>query len=472
MNENNMFFCEYKKIFMYTAIILPCLLIGIKIYGFKLGMLFFLLILILFIIYFLFFKDNKLCIKRIIIPLLITSVLLPSIPLSETLPQIRLDFVIVFIGATLFIFGSFITGNLLHFRVNPIFKWYILLGFAILISIFFNALVVGYYPIARDYWEFVKLLKYFFIFALISSIDISISDLQYYYKITLIIFLITTLVAFIQHINLYNINDTFNLIYSTSKATSERVVGTMQNPNDFGALLIMASALAFSGGLFYKKKSIRFFSFFCLIIFTYSIILTGSRTAFILFIIVINFILCIKYPPLLILKRKRMLQRSLYVLIILSIIFFIIIKLAPDSFFFRLNTLRKPFYTESWQAKVSAWNYVFNFIKSSPIFGWGPCKSVIDFSIDNEWLLIIFRYGILGLCVFILWMISIMFGLYKIRKNYSDDELVIFTVALQATLIAYLVYMITATFFVNIQLMSIFTIILGLAFSKYKKKEK
>jgi len=472
MNGNNIFFYEYKKIFLCIVIILTCLLIGIKIYGFELGALLLLLVIIFFIIYFLFFKDNKLCIKRIIIPLLITSVLLPSIPLSEALPQIRLDFVIVFIGTILFIFGSFITGNSLHFRVNPIYKWYILFSIIILVSICFSAFSKSNYPIVRDYWEFIKLLKYFLIFALISSLHISLSDLQYYYKITLIIFLITTLIAFIQHINLYNINDIVNLIYSTSKATSERVVGTMQNPNDFGALIVMASALAFSGGLFFKKRSIRFFSFFCLIIFTYSITLTGSRTAYILFIIVISFILCIKYPPLLILKRKGMLQKFLLILIILLIIFFIIIKLAPDSFLFRLNTLRKPFHTQSWQEKVITWNYVFNLIKNSPIFGLGPCKSIIDFSVDNEWLLIIFRYGILGLCVFILWMMSIIFELYKIRKNYSDEELVVFTVALQATLIAYLVYMIPATFLVNIQLMSIFTIILGLPFSKYKKKEK
>ena len=467
--KNNVFFYEYKKIFLYTAIILTCLLIGIKLCTFRLIILLLILIIISFSIYFIFFKNNKLCIQRSIVPLLIASVLLPPIPLSEALPNVRFDFIIIFIGTILFIFGSFITGNSLHFRVNPIFKWYILFGFTILISFFFNALIRSYYPIARDYWEFIKLLKYFLIFALISSINISVSDLKYYYKITLIIFLITSLIAIIQHVNLFNINDTVKLIYSTNKATSERVVGTMQNPNEFGSLMVMASSLAFSGGLFYKKRSIRFFSFLCSIIFFYTLLLTGSRAAFVLFIIAISFILCVKYPPILILKRKRMLRKFLYALIIGLIIFAMIIIFTPSNFFFRLESLKDPFNTTSWQAKIITWNYVFHFVKSSPIFGWGPYKTILDFSVDNEYLLILVRYGILGLCIFILWMINIIFELYKIRKKYSNKEIIVLTVALQATLIAYLVNMIPAGFYHEIHLMSILSIFLGLTFSQYKK---
>lgn len=465
----NMFSYEYKKIFTYSAIILTCLLIGIKIYSFKLSVVLLTLIIILAAIYFIFFKNNKLYIQRSIAPLLVTSVLLPSISFSERIPNVRLDFVIIFIAWVLFIFSGFVKGKFLHLRINPIFKWYILLGFVVVVSISFSALSRSYYPIGRDYWEIVKLLKYFLIFALISSIDIPVSDLQYYYKIALIIFLITSLIAFMQHINLYNINDTFNLIYSTSKATSERVVGTMGNPNEFGALMVMASSLAFSGGLFYKKRSIRFFSFFCLIIFFYSLLLTGSRTAFILFIIAICFILCVKYPPILVLKRKRMLQKFLYVLIIGVIISVIIVKLIPSDFFFRLKSLRDPFSTTSWQAKFITWNYVFHLVKSSPIFGWGPCKNLVNFSVDNEWLLILFRYGILGLSIFIFWAINILYGLYRIRKKYPDKEIVVLTVALQATLIACLINMIPAAFYHSLQLMSIVSIFLGLTFSQYKK---
>jgi len=469
--KNDIFFYECKKIFLYITIFLSCFLIGIKRYGFELGILLLLLVIIFFIIYFLFFKDNKLCIKRIIIPLLIMSILLPSIPLSETLPNVRLDFVIIFIAWVLFIFGGFTKGKFLHLRINPIFKWYILLGFSILISIVFNALFRSYYPIVRDYWEIVKLLKYFLIFALISSIDISVSDLRYYYKIALIIFLITSLISFMQHTNLYNINDTVNLIYSYEKATSKRVVGTMGNPNEFGALMVMASSLAFSGGLFYKKKSIRFFSFFCLIIFFYSLLLTGSRAAFILFTIAISFILSVKYPPLLILKGKRMLRKFLCVLIIGLIISMVIVKFTPSDFFFRLESLRNPFNTTSWQAKVITWKYVFNLVKSSPIFGWGPCKNLVDFSVDNEWLLMLFRYGILGLSIFIFWAINILYGLYRMSKKYSDKEIVVFTIALQATLIVYLINMIPAAFYHMVQTMSIVSIFFGLAFSQYKKEE-
>jgi hypothetical protein len=55
------------------------------------------------------------------------------------------------------------------------------------------------------------------------------------------------------------------------------------------------------------------------------------------------------------------------------------------------------------------------------------------------------------------------------RKKYPDKEIIVLTVALQATLIAYLINMIPAGFYHSLQLMSIVSIFLGLTFSQYKK---
>ena len=474
MRENNIFFFEYKKIFLYTATILICFLIGIKIYGFELGILLLLLVIIFFIIYFLFFKNNKLCIGRIIIPLLMTSILLPSLPLSESLPDVRLDFIVIFIAWILFIFGGFVKGESLHIQINPTFKWYILFSFTILVSIFFNALFRSYYPIARDFWEFVKLLKYFSIFTLIGNLNISNKNLRYYYKIALLMFAISSIIAIIQYFNLFNLRNIILQIYTPGEALiltkTVRTIGTMTNPNEFGSIMVMASALAFSGLLFYKKKLIRLYSFFCMIIFFFSIIISSSRTAIVLYIIAIFYIIYAKYPLISTIKRKRTMIKLLLLLFVVLFIFTQITKLMPERYMNRIETLRDPFIARSWQGKIRTWTHVFIFIEKSPLFGWGPGKTQVG-CVDNEWILIMYRYGILGLCFFILWINSIMHEFYIIRKNFQTKEIIVLTIGLQTTLIIYLINMVVASFYYSIQTMSIISIFFGLAFSQYRKRE-
>lgn len=91
----------------------------------------------------------------------------------------------------------------------------------------------------------------------------------------------------------------------------------------------------------------------------------------------------------------------------------IIIKMAPEKFFFRISQLGNIWDATSWQARIVKWKANYDIWKLSPLFGWGPGKMTMTTIVDNEWLLLLRRYGLIGVIIFILWFANFYFGLSK-----------------------------------------------------------
>ncbi|HZK10764.1 MAG TPA: hypothetical protein VFD10_00165, partial [Atribacterota bacterium] len=80
----------------------------------------------------------------------------------------------------------------------------------------------------------------------------------------------------------------------------------------------------------------------------------------------------------------------------------IIINIAPEKFFLRFNQLENISQATSWQARIVNWKVNYDLWKLSPLFGWGPGKVTMTTIVDNEWLLLLRRYGLIGVIIFIL----------------------------------------------------------------------
>jgi O-antigen ligase len=404
----------------------------------------------------------------------VASILFPPIRLPKGIPSIRIELIIILLAWMLLLLGHFAIRKPIKFHRNPVYKWFVLFGFAIFLSISYGAIVKGFPVIGRDFWEFPKLFGYFLIFALVANLDISPNEIRHYYKIALIIFLCSAFIGCTQYLNLGNINKIVSPYYAPTQIKGlllqGRITGTTGNPNEFGAMMILASSLALSGILFFKKRLIRLFSVICFIIFSFTIVLTLSRSAAIAFIVSTFFIILVKYP--LKINVKRNLWSFLIIILMVIIIYILIVKLAPENFLIRIGGLRNLVHIQGWQARTVKWEEAFALWKISPIFGLGPGKGIITMFVDNEWLLLLVRYGIFGITIFIAWIISFFFSLSKICYNSTISEVITLTVALQATLIAYAVFMIPAGIYHSLQLMSILLIFLGLAYSQIQAKRK
>lgn len=425
---------------------------------------------LLFVLAVVLFRDGKLVVKRIVVPLIFVSILLPPIRMPEAVPDIRFELIFVFIAWILLLLGSLSVGRGITLKWNPVYKWFFFFGAVIFISIIHAALAKGYYPIWRDFFEFTKLLEYFLIFVLLASLDISASELRKYYLISISVFLCSAFLGFAQYWNILGINDIISPYYAPTQLRGlivhGRITGTTGNPNEFGALMVFAASLSLSGALWLKGRGVRIFSFLAFGIYFFAIILTLSRSSLIALAFAV-FLILLKYP--LMAGIPKTIKKFLPVAVGLFVIILLITQLAPPKFFLRAEEFLHFTEATSWQGRVQNWKVNFAIWKESPLLGWGPGKATMTTIVDNEWLLLLRRYGIVGVTVFISWFTSFYFGLTKIRCANAISEVVALTVGLQATIVAYAIYMIPAAIYHSLQLMPILLLFLGLAYSQYKR---
>ena len=417
---------------------------------------------------YIFFRDGKLSLDRLVVPLLIVAVLFPSIRLPAEIPAARLELVIIIIAWALFLLGQLSTGKGIKLRWNPTNKWFFLFGACILASMAYAAFVHGYYPIARDFWEFGKLVEYFLIFALVASLNIPPKHMRKYYIISLVIFLCAAAFGFAQYFNLFNINSWLSpYYYNMAKygtLTDRWFLGTAGNPNDFGALMVLAASLALAGAVWLKGKGIKLSSWLSFGVFSLAIVFTLSRSALLSLLVVTTFILLLRYP-----MRFGFGRAIRMLLLVVPLLFagsLIALQFAPEGFFMRIGYALNLATDTSWQARLVAWENHLDMWKQSPLFGWGPGKATMTITVDNEWLLLLRRYGAIGVLVFILWFAGIYRTLSRIGRETKNNYTETFCTALQATLIAYAIYMIPAGVYHSLQLMPVLLILLGLAYTQ------
>lgn len=424
---------------------------------------------LLVVAYNIFFEHGKLALNKIVVPLLIVAVLFPSIRLPAGIPSVRLELIIILIAWGLFLLGHVSTGKGIKLRWNLTNKWFFLFGACILVSIAYAALVKDYYPIARDFWEFGKLIEYFLIFALMASLNIPPEHMQKYYIIGLIIFLCSAAFGLAQYFNLFNINSWLSPYYTPTQiydglVRAGRIVGTTGNPNEFGALMVLAASLALTGAVWLKGRSIKLFSWAALGVFSLAIMFSLSRSALLGLLVAVVFILLFK--SLAHFGLGRTIRMLLLVVPLLLILGLVLVQVAPDRFLIRTGSALNLATDTSWQARLAMWDSTLTIWKQSPIFGWGPGKVAMTTIVDNEWLLLLRRYGVLGVLVFVLWFMGVYRTLSKIAHEAKNNYTETFCVGLQATLVAYAIYMIPAGVYHMLQLMPILVLYLGLAYSQ------
>jgi len=84
--------------------------------------------------------------------------------------------------------------------------------------------------------------------------------------------------------------------------------------------------------------------------------------------------------------------------------------------------------------------------------------------VDNERILILRRYGIIGILIFISFFSSVYLGLSRIHHSSQAVEVKALVTALQATIVGNAVYMIPAGVYHRLQLMPILLLFIGPAY--------
>lgn len=373
----------------------------------------------------------------------------------------------------------------------------VLLGISMAISLA-NAIISFGDPLRLgDLMEFVRVFKYFvmYTFILVLFKDVDSKEISYQKLTTFVNYTVSILLAinWAQYFNFIFFNRWFSPLYGPAHHVeriirNSRVIGTIGNPNFFGGLMMIFLLFYFALFLFdqqgfwqNKRKNIA------LVAVTWmSLLLTVSRTAIIavtggLFVAALVFLVLKKG------KKLKPLAKMLIAFLIIGILsnFFITFTMAAyedvvrpvyftvkytvedsvysvwDYFFAAEDENRDEDRADreddrersrgdhgvayrmadtvneglSIFARFNVWEEHFAIAQGSIIIGNGPEKGEYqEAAVDNEYLLILRRYGLVGLALFV----ALYFhNIFKFPKKKEDQWYYTFLFSATAAIMAF-----------------------------------
>lgn len=347
---------------------------------------------------------------------------------------------------------------------------YLGFSFFIILSILVG-FIKGVQVVMNDFFELYKIFIYLGIYFITVSTIVCEEDKLKIIRFINICILLSLVIAVQQYFDLFNLNEKYvHIIAPTQFRTLvnnypyPRVVGMTGNPNEYSVMPGIGAILSWSIYLITKEKK----QILYMIIFIIGTLLTLSRSGFIFMISgIIIFALLYLLKVNLILKdinkwriNLKGLKTIIFPIIILILIVFIIFNYLPEELTWRLMSGINIKSDSSFQARISNWEEHINYFKSSPLFGLGPAKSIeYKKSVDNEWLLFLRRYGIIGT-----FYIVLVFTIPFIKSKDKKFKYIYFSVLFGSVL-----YMIPSIIYHSFQLMPLIIILAGLVSTNKKE---
>ncbi len=195
-----------------------------------------------------------------------------------------------------------------------------------------------------------------------------------------------------------------------------RPIGFIGNPNEFGfqiGLCLLSSWYAF---LYYKRKYLYFF--ICVFIFL-GLFFTASRSSFV-FVGAGAFLMLLGSD----MHTKRKKMGILIGLLSLSAVFLVIGLNIPQfaPYTGRILGLFNMSEDLSWQLRLSKmWNFNLSWFTKSPFFGVGTLQVLEPEAADNEWLLLLRQWGVLGTVVLVFVIVAPLVGVWLRRRIPSRN---------------------------------------------------
>lgn len=431
----------------------------------------------------------------ILATVMLSAMLLPSFPIHPSLPNIRLDEMLLFgifgLNVLAFMLKGFRFTDQEKEQLRPQkcgLKLVLILFASLLASYIISNIYgvvirgAGYYGM-RDVMELVTFFKHFLVITLVLSIDFRKSQFDFLKTAFLAGLAFLLLLSWGQSLNLLNMNTWLSPYFNQHHwdtliiGNPARVLGTFDNPNVFGIFTVMILAFLVSRYYFVEFKNAFPLALFVLIGLVIKLeYLTISRTS--LFGIAVIFSILSIWAFIYYGKNKKILIR-IGALFLLTMVLFLT---ASDGFFLRLNEGLDFSTSTSFQGHVERWGAAVGSIWESPVFGWGTQKYVMTTVVDNEYALFARRYGFVGLGIYLWfflqpWVLAIRrfrgkaTGAKAVGAKLAGFDLKTwFATAYIALLPAIFIYNFMAGIFYNLQIMTIFAIIMGLVYNAVREE--
>lgn len=319
-------------------------------------------------------------------------------------------------------------------------------------SIFIHPIVIN--DLFDIFRPILYMLTYILIYNLCNLQTIENYNIKKLNKIIFIFLLFST----IQLLNPFNVKVLMKYIYELDKSrtldtisTTWRLSSTFTNPNYFGFFLSIICSIYLSIILNRVKNNIFIL---CLMIWSVILLLfTGSRTALIAMIVGLLIIILVHSFNLIHQgKVKRIMILFLIVIMMASITYFFTLTYIGSTFLRYSNTNNMEL---SLLSRYNAWGNAYNEFLKYPIIGNGPYNYLMD-SFDNNYVYFLFRNGLLGGFIYIIFFIKNIISSLKLGKFVENKKLYTYLLSMIGTNVTLLISMSTAVTYNFIQLGSIY----------------
>lgn len=387
--------------------------------------------------------------ELLLIVVVTLSIFLPNLPLGSS--DFMTDFMLLYALCIPILICQCIRKS-----SHIVLKWFALLTFFHLISTFLGYMRLGVSFHEGDFWAFVNEIKYLLIICIgsLCSFDVITRRLDRFIFIGSIAIIA---ISFLEFINPFGIASILGNYYSSDlhiqnmTVLSNRIVVTGSDPN-IGACIIAFFLLYEFCSYLHKNKSLKYLTICILLLI--SLLMTSSRTVL---------AGTVASMMIFILRHKEIKKSSK----IIIVIFFAatIVLLLPH--FAYLTEGFSSFLSEegnsSFNKRLLVWTYFFEMIKESPLLGWGVAESIIDGQpVDGEYILTLFRSGIIGLSLYLIINIKLIF--FPKEKNLNGP-LKFYKDYLTLLFITSLFVMFTNNFYSGKQLFQFYIAVLSVFYS-------
>lgn len=407
---------------------------------------------------YLFLSNFEINIIHLLSFLIFITVLSPSISISNSFPDIRPEEFIIYL-----LFPFLIPTYLIRKKASNQSKRFLIIYFlfflSVSISTVYGILFLNVPSGIRDYVELVKILKYGLIFLLASYIPINEIELKFLFHTLLLAIIISCCIGILQFFDIFGFANITGPIYLGEKIykVGIRLTGTFTNPNSFSVLLGMGLFVSLIFVINKPSKKSQSIYVGLILAFLLCLVLSGSRTGLAAATLIVILIL-ISFSML----KKESTGSIISIIILLAIGLFVGTFFAGKDILFRLQSGVDILEDESLLARFIAWYYNILIFLESPWIGWGPAKHLYTSTVDNEYILNLRRYGVLGLSISsLIYIYPALVSLSEFRKKND----LIFSPIIFFILLYFMINNLTNSVYYHIQTMDVWFIILGLYFS-------
>lgn len=392
---------------------------------------------------------------------LFLSILSPPLELTSSFPRIRLDEILIYC-----IFPFFLLYNLkdLELRKNALIfiAFFSFFLFSVCLSTLYGKSFLGVPVGQRDIFEIITLSKYLFAFITIYSFDFSLDEFKKILNFILILICASGIFGLIQFFGLLGIDDITAPLYLLERThlVDQRLTATHKNPNSYSIYLVFGHIIALSLYFVEKSKSKKVLLLISLVFILILLFFAGSRTMFASYIFVTGVLILIFS-----IQKGLSTKQIAVILTSLSLVFIISLSFISVEIASRLESGIDILSDDSFGMRILIWYLNISIFLESPILGWGPAKDYFTATVDNEYILILRRYGIFGFLSYIFIYLHPLYLSYKGLKNDAKNN--VYHIITFTILITVLIGCLTNSVLHDLQLMGLFIVFLALYYRQF-----